>query len=327
MLSGMSAEDAEAPEAIRGHIREVGYYRVSHGLFVLSRESVEPEEEFRRQLRAWLLVLPKDAAFTSLTAARIRGWQLPKLPEQTPVFASVQGKRRPRRPGLICSRIKRMRQPRKVNGLPVEPAEETLLRAARDLGLVDLLILVDSARRLKHVYPKAMAALLETTRPGVRHLRAAWELSTSKAQSAGETLLRLFDESMDVPVLVQAKLYDEAGNLVGIADLLVVGTRFLHEYDGGHHRSGEQQRVDLRRERELSRAAYDRRGVTLDDLLNHAAVLMHEVDRDLERPHVPARLTRWKTLVANSLYSEAGRRRVMNRWQRQMGVTVWQRTA
>jgi hypothetical protein len=54
---------------------------------------------------------------------------------------------------------------------------------------------------------------------------------------------------------------------------------------------------------------------------------MHEIDRELGRPHKLARLTRWRRLVENSLYSEVGRRRVLNRWQRQMGVVDWSRTA
>lgn len=319
-------DDSDLP--IRGHIRRTGFRRVSHGLFLPTREDADDDAEFRRDLRAWLLVLPKGAAFTHVTAARLLGWQLPQLPEQVPVFASVsQADERPRRPGLICSRLVHRSPPVLVGGLPVEPAHEVLLRAARDLGLIDLLILLDSARRLGHVDEAAMKELLASRRPGVRNLRQAWALSSAKAESAGETLLRVFDHALDVQVEPQVELFDHAGNPVGVADLLVVGTRSLHEYDGAHHRDGSQHRTDLRRERALSRAEYRRRGFTLDDLLNHAAVVMHEIDRDLDRPHSMARLARWRRLVGNSLYSEAGRRRVMNRWQRAMGVTEWSRPA
>lgn len=317
----------EEPDVVRGHIRKVGYYRVSHGLFRLVHDHDDPDEEFRRDLTAWVLVLPDDAAFTSLTAARIRGWHLPKLPEQTPIFASVEGKKRPRRPGLVCSRVKRNRPAEMVDGHPVEPAEEVLLRAARDLGTLDLLIMVDSARHLGHVDLATMETLLTSSRPGVRNLRVAWDLSNRRAESGGESILRLFDLTLGVPVEPQVELFDEVGNTVGVVDLHVRGTAFVHEYDGAHHREGQQQRTDLRRDRALSRAGYQRRGVTLDDLLNHAGVLMHEFDRDLQRPHAPRHLAAWRRLVAQSLYSEEGRRRVLNRWQRAMGVTDWPRTA
>lgn len=318
-------DSGDAP--IRGHLRTVDVRRVAHGLFVRIKEQPEEDDEFLRDLSAWLLVLPPDAVYTHVTGARVRGWQLPALPEQVPVFAATRAETRPRRPGLICSRLVRTTQPVLVTGLPLESAHETLLRAARDLGLLDLLLMVDSARHLGDVDEAAMAELLATRRPGVRLLREAWALSDARAQSAGETLLRAFDHAIDVDVLPQATVHDDVGNPVGMVDLRVVGTAFIHEYDGAHHRRGAQQRTDLRRDRGLSGASYERRGFTLDDLVNHPVVVMHEVDRDLGRPHDLRRLQRWSRLLENSLYSESGRRRVMNRWARAMGTLEWSRTA
>lgn len=54
---------------------------------------------------------------------------------------------------------------------------------------------------------------------------------------------------------------------------------------------------------------------------------MHELDRVLGRPHDPARLRRWRALLANSLYSDAGRQRLVNRWQRDVGVFDWRAAA
>ena len=145
--------DTAAGEPIRGHIRQVGFRRVAHGLFLPVNDGADAGIEFLRDLRAWLLVLPAGAAFTHLTAARLLGWQLPPhIPEHVPVFAAVsQSDPRPRRPGLICSRLLRSQSPSMVAGVPVERPEEVLLRAARDLGLLDLTILVDSARHLGHI--------------------------------------------------------------------------------------------------------------------------------------------------------------------------------
>lgn len=315
-------------QPIRGHIRTAGFSRVAHGLFLRNTPGISDEDELIRVLLAWLLVLPAGAAFTHVTAARLMGWQLPALPEQVPVFAAVdQRDNRPRRPGLICSRVLRGSPPRLVRGLPVEPAEEVLLRAGRDLGLLDLIIMVDSARRLGDVDADRMESLLRSRRPGVRALRRAWGASRAETASAGESVLRVFDATIDVDTEPQVVLHDHAGNMIGVVDLLVRGTRLVHEYDGAHHRDLRQHRSDLRRDRALARGDYERRGFTLDDLVNHPGVVMHEVDRDLGRAHVRQRLARWRRLLGNSLYSEAGRRRVMNRWQRQMGVTDWSGTA
>jgi hypothetical protein len=172
-----------------------------------------------------------------------------------------------------------------------------------------------------------MAAVLASSRPGVRLLRLAWSLSDPRAESGGETLLRIFHVVIDVLVEPQAILVDEGGHLIGRADLLIVGTRDAQEYDGDGHRDKVQHRIDLRRERGLSTASYRRRGYTLDDLVNYPITLMHEVDRIIGRPHRLARVRRWQRLVEDSLYSAPGRERVLNRWRRLTGGTDWSQTA
>jgi hypothetical protein len=311
-------------EPIRGEVRLSGHRRVSHGLFLRLRDGLTDHEEFLRELQAYLLVLPASAVFTHLTAARLLGWQLPKLPEQVPVFAAVDERdRRPRRHGLICSRLRRERGSTRRFGLPVDEAEEILLRAARDLGLLDLIVLVDSAIRCGDLDSERMAEVLASGRPGVRMLREAWMRATGLAESAPETVLQQFHAEMGVAFTPQAELIDDHGRLIGRADLVLTGTRIVHEYDGSYHRDGRQHRADLRRERELLAAGYVRRGFVLDDLLNHPGVVMQEIDRAVGRRSDLRRLDRWRRLVDNSLYSPTGRERVMNRWRRRNGIVDW----
>jgi hypothetical protein len=321
-------KDIDLDAAFRGEIRLIGQRRVSHGLGVWKKPGLSPAEERRRDLNAYLLVLPPGAVFTHLTGAELLGWDLPKLPEQVPVIAAVTGDApRPRRHGLICSRLVARHPPVIRYGLPVEGAEEILLRAARDLGLLDLLILLESALRLGHIDHDRMTALLASRRPGVRMLREAWRRATGKSESGGETVLQVFHRAMDVPFQPQVDVYNDRGQRVARADLLVLGTPFLHEYDGEHHRRRNQQKVDLRRERGITAASYIRKGFVLDDLLNHPAVVMHEIDNALNRPHDLGRLRRWKRLVENSLYSDVGRDRIMNRWRRLGGIADWSGSA
>jgi hypothetical protein len=316
-------------EPIRGEVRAVGYRRVSHGLYLPERSSLDPEEAFRRDLRAWQKVLPDGAVFTQVTAARLRGWRLPALPEQTPVFAAVHGgTRHPRRQGLVFSRLVMAASDEASltatpDDLPIDSPEETLLRCARDLGHVDLVVMLDSALALGDVDRAKLERLLQTRRPGVRALRRAYDAADQRAESAGETLLRLFHRAIEVDVEPQVDLRTIDGVFIGRADLLVVGTTDVHEYDGGVHRRETQHRADLRRERRFAGTQYARRGFTLDDLLNHPGVAMHEVDAALGRPHRPERLARWRTVLAESLYCEPGRTRLMNRWRRRIGVSAW----
>lgn len=317
-------EAARQGMPLRGEIRLSGWRRVSHGLFLPVQENRKPEEERRRDLLAWLLVLPAGAVFTHLTAAWLLGWRLPRLPEGVPVFAAVRGDvSRPRRPGLICSRLRADLEAGQAWGLPVDRPEEILLRCARDLGALDLAILIESALELRQIDRKRMALLLDSGRPGVVRLREAWRRACPRSESAGESILHLFHDVLDVPVDAQVDLFDAEGTFCGRADLLVRGTHYVHEYDGEVHRSKVQHRNDLRRERSWDGSGYVRKGFTLDDLLNHAAVTMHEIDRALGRPHRSRRLTVWRTMVTESLYSEAGRRRLLDRWNREMGVRQW----
>ncbi|CAB4725685.1 unannotated protein [freshwater metagenome] len=292
-----------------------------------TRDDTDEHTEFVRDLQGWLLVLPPGAAFTHVTGARLRGWKLPQLPEQVPIFAAIRGDiSRPRRPGLICSRLVHPSTRGECHGLPVDSAEEILLRACRDLGVLDVVIMLDAARRAGDLDDRRMEELIATRRPGVRQLRRAYELSDALAESAGETVLRLFHRMCDVTVQPQVDLHDGSGAFLGRADLLVTGTHLVHEYDGAGHRDGGQHRSDLRRERALAGAGYDRRGFTLDDLLNKPTTVMHEIDRALDRRHDQRRIRRWRALVDDSLYAEAGRERVMNRWRRQASID-WSATA
>jgi hypothetical protein len=316
------AQTVRACGAVLGEVRLAGSRRVSFGLY---RPETRGDEaaELLLDLAAWLLVLPTGAVFTHLTGAWLRGWTLPQVPEGVPVFAAVrQEQRRPRRPGLLCARLVGEPSYDLRHGLPVERPEEILLRAARDLGILDLVIMIDSALHLGDIDVDRMEALLRSRRPGVRQLRTAWLLSHGSSESSGETVLRLFHRAIGVPVEPQVEVVDDDGRFLGRVDLLVTGTRAVHEYDGKHHRDKEQQRTDLRRERGLE-PTYVRRGFTLDDLLNHPATTMHEIDRALGRAHRSARLVRWRVLVSNSMYSDSCRRRLLLRWQRATGVIDW----
>ncbi|MCM0618981.1 hypothetical protein [Nocardioides bruguierae] len=185
------------------------------------------------------------------------------------------------------------------------------------------MIMIDSARRLGHVDEAAMALVLGSGRPGVRALRTAWLLSDPRAESPGETLLRLLHLAAGAQVTPQVELR-AGGTFLGRVDLLLDGTCCVHEYDGEHHRDAAQHRSDLRRDRRLQ-PRYQRRGYVLDDLLNRPADVLADIDSALGRPWDPTRLARWKRLVSNSMYGE-GYGRLIQRWRRLGGFDDWSRT-
>jgi very-short-patch-repair endonuclease len=307
--------DPDAP--VRGRIRGPHLRRVTHGVGLSVVDGLSAADERLRDLKAFLAVAPKSAVLTSLTGAELMGWSLPKMPTPAPVFiATNRADRRPRRQGLVCHRVTRVRRRQERAGLPVDEPEEILLAASRDVERLDLLILVESAAHHGDVDRGRMTELLDSGRPGVRNLRWAWSRANPKAESVGETLLYELHRCLEVDFEPQAEIYDDDGHYLGRADLRVTGTNLLHEYDGKHHRRKEQQRVDLRRGRGFAGSAYQLRAFTLDDLLNHPLVVMHEIDRALDRPHRMHGAAAWRELVKQSLYSDTGRARIMHRWRR-----------
>jgi len=94
------------------------------------------------------MVLPALGRFTHLTAAARLGWWLPPLPSDLPVFAAIStAEPRPRRRGLRVSRHAQLEPTSLVEGVRLDQSAEVLLSCARDLALIDLVVLLDSALR------------------------------------------------------------------------------------------------------------------------------------------------------------------------------------
>lgn len=268
----------------------------------------------RQRLAAWALVLPPGAGFTGLTGAALRGWWLPRLPPTIPVFAAMPNAGpRPRRPGLTVVRHTHEFVVHRLQGVPVLPPTDVLLAAARDVALLDLVVLVDAALHLGHVTSAELVAATRVKRYGAPSLRRALRWADGRSESPWESLLRVLLVSCGVPVEPQFVVTDR-GRFVARGDLRVGAAHTLLEYDGGVHRDPEQHAADLAREARLTRAGWRRFGYTARLLLHQPAVILRDADEALHRRHRPERLVRWRSLVAESSQSAAGRGRLATRW-------------
>lgn len=295
----------------RGFTRSSRWERLSHGLYVL-RDSRRLETD----LAAWSLLLPPSACFTSLTAAELRGWWRPR-PVPHPVFVSVlRNAPHPQRQGLFVIRHPRPVDSQMINGVRVASAAEILLAAAKDLSLMDLVILGDSALHLRDCTVEELLAVAAQRRRGAPLLRTAIPLLDGRSESPWESVLRVLHVAAEVEVEPQKKLYDEWGNFVARADLWVVGTRRIHEYDGEMHRDREIHRADLARERRLVEINWQRIGFTSPQLLYEGGSIIAGFDRLLGRAWDPRRLARWDALLDDSLLRSSGRARAVRRWRR-----------
>lgn len=265
----------------------------------------------REQLLAWQPVLPTAAAVTHLSAAAARGWWLPPLPADLPVFVHLPASApRPRRAGLVVTRHRTAPVSEPVHGLRCATAAETLLACARDLSLVDLVVLVDSALQRGDVSLVGLVEAADQRRRGAPGLRKALRFADGRSESPWETLLRLLHVMCGIAVEPQHEVFDEHGTFVARGDLWLVGSTDLHEYDGRDHLPKHQQRKDLKRARRLGHTAWVRRGYTSEDVLHQAVGVLRDADAAIGRAHDPRRIRVWHRHLRDSLFTPAGTARL-----------------
>ena len=293
-----------------GHRRTRDWAKVSHGLYRPELEVSDLHDE----LLAWRLVLPPSGAFTHLTAAAEHRLWLPPLPPELPIFTSIsRDEGRPQRSGLHVTRLVSSPPRTIVDGVPLVPVAEAILACAVHLRLLDLVVLCDAALQLRLCTLAELEAVAALHRRGAPMLRRALRYVDARSQSAWETLLRMLHVACRVPVEPQAVITAPDGSFVAQGDLLIQGTRTLHEYDGEDHLRRPQQRKDLKRHRRLDRIDYTRRGYTSQEVLHQAIGILRDADASLGRPHRPARIRKWHALLADSLFTPSGTQRFLDR--------------
>ncbi len=299
----------DVPLPIRGRTLGAGWKQLTYGVHV------HVDADTRGDLAGWQLLLPAHGSFTHLTGAGLRGWWLPPLPMSMPVLVSMgQRDPRPMRSGIRTIRLARPSEFEVIDGLRVAAPLEILLACAHDLGLVDLVVLLDGAAFAGDIDLDEVRAVLHglSRRRGLAALRRALELADARSESPWETMLRLLLVSCGIEVEPQYVVPGRHGPIAR-ADLWVVGTRTLQELDGEVHLPKTQQRKDLRRMRRLGEEDWARHGYTSDDVLHRAVRVLADADRAVGREHEPERIRLWHDLLRASLFTPAGRARLAAR--------------
>jgi hypothetical protein len=238
---------------------------------------------------------------------------VPPLPEDLPLFVAAGPTGRIDRPQLRVCRHDAVPAWEVVDGVRVATAGETLLACARDLGLLDVVLLGDAALRSGDADGAQLDLTGAQRRRGAPLLRRASSRMNGLAESIWEGMLRVLHECCEVAVVPQHVVLDADGVFVARGDLLIVGTQRLHEYDGKVHLNREQQRADLRRARRLGAAGYERNGYVSADLLHRSVGILRDADAAIGRDHDPARIHLWHDLLRDSLFTPAGTRRLSQR--------------
>lgn len=223
--------EAAASGIGRGQLNGPGWLSVSHGLYARQGR----EQSLLDKCRHLGLVLPAGAKMSHFTSGSLRSMWLPDLPEWLPVMATLPPDTdRPERRGLYVARSRAGTPPADIiGGVPVLTPELTLGQLAEDLGLVDLVAAIDSALHQSMCDELDIIRGIRSRQRGLPMLRRALTLCDSRSESPWETFLRLVHTTVGIPVSPQEFIEDQRGRIVARADLRIVGTLRLPEYDGG----------------------------------------------------------------------------------------------
>ncbi len=302
---------------IRGHRRGAAWTCVTYGVHRPAQHELRDEHPpfwDEHDLGGWQLLMTDLGCFTGLTALEVHGVPLPPLPAECPVFlALAKDDPRPIRGRVYTSRHIDPVPYAVARGLRVATVPEALAAAARWVGLVDLVVMIDAALHLGVVTIDELDAVARSRRPGSVRMRGALSLADARAESIWESLLRLLHVSCGIEVEPQWTLTDDAGMFVSRGDLWLVGTTAIHEYDGDEHESAPRRVADRRRDRRIDRLGFTRRGYTSGDVLHRAVAVLEDADRSLGRPHDPGRIREWHRLLRDSLFTAAGRAAFLRR--------------
>lgn len=297
-------------EPARGRRRGRSWVRVSTGI----HRRADAADPHLATLLAWQQLLPPEAAFSALTAARLRGWQLPPLPADLPVdVAMPYGCTAPVRPGLRVTRHRLEARHHGIAGLRVCSTADTILTCAAVLSELDLVVLVESAIRAGDL--ELIEAWMLTThhRRGVRRLRAAMRWVAAGAESVPESLFRVLHQVTGHEVRTQHVVRDAHGKFLGRLDLWLVGTRCGQEYDGAQHAEPKQRRADVVRDRGLAQAGWTVHHYSDHDLFRRPEAIIRAADLAVRRNFSPARMRPWWRLFTESAFTRQGQRALLDR--------------
>src|SRR3954452_21507987 len=184
-------------------------------------------EDLGARLRAAQLVLPFWSSFTGLTAAQLRGWWLPPLPAELPLFVASGRSDRIDRPGLRVCRHTVLQTWVLVDNVRTSLPAETVLACARELGLLDVVLIGDAGLHSGEVTREQLLDVSRLHRRGAPLLRRAIPLMDGRSESIYESLLRVLHVVCQIRVEPQHTVIDPEGEVIARGDLWLTGTRML----------------------------------------------------------------------------------------------------
>ena len=267
------------PDVLRG----ARFRSLAHGVHV----RVDHEDGLVLRCQALALVLPPDAVFSHLTAARLchlpvpgrcgpLGWPADEPLEVTCSQRAARHDGVHGHVGQVTTHVRRIE-----HGLRVTSGAKTWADLAPRLGLDDLVVLGDAA--LRHGWADLVELTDMAARPGrrgSRRMRAAIPLLEPRTDSPMETRLRLLLVRAGLPRPQAGRDVVVDGEWLARPDLSYPSLRIAIEFDGDHHRTSRAQwQRDIGRRRMLEDAGWLLIVLTADDLFRHPELTVARVRR------------------------------------------------
>jgi hypothetical protein len=259
------------------------------------RATVEPTDVVGL-CRAYAAKMRSDAAFTSLTAARLWGVPLPAAPDERVVHvATARGTARPLGRGVVGIQYARNSvEITHLDGLRVLSAASTWVSLGADLGLADLVaagdFLVTPAFGVDRAAPTEIAQLARlltrSRRVGAGVLREALDLVRVGSLSRTESLTRVLTVTGGLP----EPLLNLRVTPLLMFDLAWPRWRVALDYQGGGHRTASQYARDVRRIDEARHVGWDLLQITKSDLFDHPFDLLGRLRARLAERGAPVRV-------------------------------------
>lgn len=294
-------------------LRSVGQVSPTRSVF-MDREDLDT---LAATCRAIQMALPVAAVFSHLTSAALGEWRLPQV-SRIPVIASTSAEA-PHldRRGVYVRRCDVPSGHRRVvAGVRIASPEWTVIELAEDLGLIDLVAVIDGLLHTGTTTVERLRAAIVPGRRGAKVLGEALAYVDGRSESWWESVLRMAHQLSNIPVESQVVLRDARGDFVARTDLQIVGTRRYPEYDGGTHREVVRHHDDLRRDKAVARLGGERFGYTSDELVRSPLQVVRDAEDALGLPHDTARAKWWLVELDRSSISRAGRTRLQKRLRR-----------
>lgn len=260
-------------------LRGQRFRRLFRGVYVLA----EMEVEFVTWVRAALLVLPKDAVVSHVSALRLYGFD---VGNRWPLHFSTRTSTHTRQRGITTHRRLGNLTPHHVRGLPVTSPDRTLIDIATKVRFVELVQAIEWMIHAKLTSLDMVASRAESWHlDGVRRVRRVLAWVREGAESPMETVLRLMIVFARLPEpLCNVDIRDSSGRFLARGDLVYVQFLVVVEYDGWQHeRDGRQRQRDLVRREALEASGWRVIVVTSEDLKSKTTVVRRVHDALIAR--------------------------------------------